>query len=85
MQELRHASDAILTGIGTALADDPLLTDRIGLPRARPLLRVVLDSTLRLPLDSKLVQSANGDLLVVGTSRRLAANGAAPSKAAASK
>lgn len=69
VQELRHASDAIITGIGTALADDPLLTDRIGLPRARPLQRVVLDSTLRLPLESKLVRSAkNGDLLIAATS-----------------
>jgi diaminohydroxyphosphoribosylaminopyrimidine deaminase/5-amino-6-(5-phosphoribosylamino)uracil reductase len=68
VQELRHASDAILTGIGTVLGDDPRMTDRTGLPRARPLLRVVLDSTLRLPLDSKLVRSANQDLLVAGTS-----------------
>ncbi len=68
VQGLRHAADAIVTGIGTVLADDPLLTDRSGLPRARPLLRVVLDSTLRLPLDSKMVQSAAGDLLVVATS-----------------
>ena len=68
VQELRHATDAMITGIGTALADDPLLTDRSGLPRARPLLRVVLDSTLRLPLDSKLVQSAAGDVLVATTS-----------------
>ena len=68
VQELRHAADAILTGIGTALADDPLLTDRTGLPRARPLLRVVLDSTLRLPLESRLAQSAQNDLIVVGTS-----------------
>lgn len=68
VQELRHASDAIITGIGTALADDPLLTDRIGLPRARPLQRVVLDSTLRLPLESRLVRSAKGDLLVAATS-----------------
>jgi diaminohydroxyphosphoribosylaminopyrimidine deaminase/5-amino-6-(5-phosphoribosylamino)uracil reductase len=68
VQELRHASDAIVTGIGTALADDPRLTDRSGLPRARPLWRVVLDSTLRLPLESKLVQTAEGDLIVAATS-----------------
>ncbi len=68
VQDLRHATDAMITGIGTALADDPLLTDRSGLPRARPLLRVVLDSTLRLPLESKLVQSCEGDLLVAATS-----------------
>jgi diaminohydroxyphosphoribosylaminopyrimidine deaminase / 5-amino-6-(5-phosphoribosylamino)uracil reductase len=68
VQELRHASDAIVTGIGTALADDPQLTDRSGSPRARPLLRVVLDSTLRLPLESRLAQTADGDLIVAGTS-----------------
>ena len=55
VQQLRHDCDAILTGIGTALADDPLLTDRSGLPRSRPLLRVVLDSRLRLPIESRLV------------------------------
>lgn len=64
-QTLRHASDAILTGIGTVLADDPLLTDRTGLERSRPLLRIVLDSNLRLPAGSRLVESARGDLLVV--------------------
>ncbi len=68
VQGLRHAHDAIVTGIGTALADDPLLTDRSGLSRTRPLQRVVLDSTLRLPLESKLVRSANGDLLIAATS-----------------
>jgi diaminohydroxyphosphoribosylaminopyrimidine deaminase / 5-amino-6-(5-phosphoribosylamino)uracil reductase len=68
VQGLRHASDAIVTGIGTALADDPQLTDRSGLPRTRPLVRVVLDSTLRLPLESRLVQTANNDLIVAGTS-----------------
>jgi len=68
VQQLRHHSDAILTGIGTVLADDCLLTDRTGLPRSRPLLRIVLDSRLRLPLDSQMVRSAAGDVLVVGTS-----------------
>src|SRR5271163_2519305 len=64
VHRLRHSVDAVLTGIGTVLADDPLLTDRSGFPRRRPLLRVVLDSQLRLPLDSKLVQSADCDVAV---------------------
>ena len=64
VQTLRWQADAVLTGIGTVLADDPLLTDRSGRPRRRPLLRVVLDSALRLPLDSKLVASAQNDLLI---------------------
>jgi diaminohydroxyphosphoribosylaminopyrimidine deaminase / 5-amino-6-(5-phosphoribosylamino)uracil reductase len=64
VQCMRHASDALLTGIGTVLVDDPLLTDRTGLPRRRKLLRVVLDSRLRLPLRSKLVRSADQDVLV---------------------
>ncbi|HEX4578099.1 MAG TPA: bifunctional diaminohydroxyphosphoribosylaminopyrimidine deaminase/5-amino-6-(5-phosphoribosylamino)uracil reductase RibD [Edaphobacter sp.] len=91
VQLLRHASDAVLTGIGTVLADDPQLTDRSGLfgpnnlPRRRPLLRVILDTHLRIPLTSQLVRSAasassNGsesDLLI------LCGSLAPPSKAAA--
>ena len=64
VQELRHESDAIMVGVGTIIADDPLLTDRTGLPRRRPLLRVVLDSRLRLPLESRLVKTAKDDVLV---------------------
>jgi diaminohydroxyphosphoribosylaminopyrimidine deaminase/5-amino-6-(5-phosphoribosylamino)uracil reductase len=64
VHRMRHASDAIITGVDTVIADDALLTDRSGLPRRRPLLRVVLDSSLRLPLDSKLVRSAQDDVLV---------------------
>jgi diaminohydroxyphosphoribosylaminopyrimidine deaminase / 5-amino-6-(5-phosphoribosylamino)uracil reductase len=65
VQHLRHAADAVLTGIGTVLADNPLLTDRSGARRRRSLLRVVLDTHLRIPLDSQLVCSAQNDLLVV--------------------
>ena len=64
VQKLRHEYDAILTGIGTIVADDPLLTDRSGQTRRRPLLRVILDSHLRLPFDSRITQSAEHDLLV---------------------
>ena len=65
VQELRHASDAILVGVGTIIADDPLLTDRTGRPRRRPLLRLVLDSHLRLPHSSRVVKTADGDVLVL--------------------
>jgi diaminohydroxyphosphoribosylaminopyrimidine deaminase/5-amino-6-(5-phosphoribosylamino)uracil reductase len=57
-QELRHEYDAILVGIGTVLADNPELTYRLNEPRHRALVRVVLDSKLKTPLESKLVQTA---------------------------
>jgi diaminohydroxyphosphoribosylaminopyrimidine deaminase / 5-amino-6-(5-phosphoribosylamino)uracil reductase len=63
-QLLRHQHDAILVGVGTVIADNPLLTDRSGLARRRPLLRVILDSRLRLPLDSRIVQTAKDDVII---------------------
>ena len=64
VHRMRHASDALLTGIGTILADDPLLTDRSGLPRRKRLLRVVLDAKLRLSPKSRIVKTSDDDLLV---------------------
>jgi diaminohydroxyphosphoribosylaminopyrimidine deaminase/5-amino-6-(5-phosphoribosylamino)uracil reductase len=64
VQQLRHQHDAVLVGVGTVMADDPLLTDRSGLLRRRKLLRVILDSYLRTPLASRLVQTADHDVLV---------------------
>ena len=64
VHRMRHVSDALLTGIGTILADDPLLTDRSGLQRRRRLFRVVLDSRLRLSPKSRIVETADDDLLV---------------------
>jgi diaminohydroxyphosphoribosylaminopyrimidine deaminase / 5-amino-6-(5-phosphoribosylamino)uracil reductase len=65
VHRMRHANDALMVGVGTILADDPLLTDRSDLPRRRPLLRVVLDSSLRTPLDSQIVKTAYQDVLIM--------------------
>ena len=65
VHELRHAMDAIMVGVGTVIADDPLLTDRTGLPRRRPLLRVILDSRLRLPRESRVAKTCRNDVLVL--------------------
>jgi diaminohydroxyphosphoribosylaminopyrimidine deaminase / 5-amino-6-(5-phosphoribosylamino)uracil reductase len=61
---LRHQCDAIMVGIGTIEADNPQLTDRSGLARRRPIMRCVLDSRLRIALDSKLIQSCNNDVTI---------------------
>jgi diaminohydroxyphosphoribosylaminopyrimidine deaminase/5-amino-6-(5-phosphoribosylamino)uracil reductase len=65
VQQLRHQNDAILVGVGTVMADDPLLTDRSGLPRRRKLLRVILDSYLRIPPASRVIQTAESDVLIL--------------------
>ncbi len=64
VQPLRWQADAAMTGVDTVVADDPLLTDRSGFRRRRPLLRVVLDSGLRMPLDCKMINTANNDVVV---------------------
>ena len=67
VQRLRHEADALLTGIGTVLVDNPRMTDRTGKPRRQKLLRAVVDSQLRLPLKSNLVKSADADVAVFTT------------------
>jgi diaminohydroxyphosphoribosylaminopyrimidine deaminase/5-amino-6-(5-phosphoribosylamino)uracil reductase len=58
VHRLRAMNDAILVGIGTALADDPLLTSRLPGMADRSPVRVVFDASLRLPLDGRLAASA---------------------------
>ena len=64
VQPLRWQADAAMVGVDTVVADDPMLTDRSGLRRRRPLQRIVLDSALRMPLDSKMVASAKSDVVI---------------------
>jgi diaminohydroxyphosphoribosylaminopyrimidine deaminase/5-amino-6-(5-phosphoribosylamino)uracil reductase len=66
---MRAMSDAVLTGIGTALSDDPLLTCRLPGMGERSPVRIVLDSNLRLPLDGRLVATAREVPLWLVTSR----------------
>lgn len=70
VHELRHEHDAILIGGNTALVDDPLLTDRSGKPRRRPLVRIVLDNQLRLDPTSKLANTATEAATIVFTNSR---------------
>jgi diaminohydroxyphosphoribosylaminopyrimidine deaminase / 5-amino-6-(5-phosphoribosylamino)uracil reductase len=64
VQPMRWAADAVLTGVDTVIADDPLMTDRSGNRRRRPLQRIVLDSALRMPLDARLVKTVQDDVVV---------------------
>jgi diaminohydroxyphosphoribosylaminopyrimidine deaminase / 5-amino-6-(5-phosphoribosylamino)uracil reductase len=82
VHELRHEYDAILVGAGTALADDPLLTDRSGSARRRPLARVILDETLRLSPLSRLAQTSREAPVLVFASEQSAASSSAATLAA---
>ncbi len=65
---LRSASDGILVGLGTVVADDPRLTARV--PRAAHPARIVVDSRLRVPLEARIVRTANDVRTLVATTQR---------------
>jgi len=67
IHELRARCDAIMVGVNTVLCDDPMLTVRLAEPR-RPLIRVVLDATLRTPAQSRLVRTASEQKVIIYTS-----------------
>ena len=76
-QHLRRMADAILVGIGTVLFDDPELNCRAKEPRARPLLRVVLDSRLRTPPAARLFRTCPDYPVLLFCSRHAAESRAA--------
>jgi diaminohydroxyphosphoribosylaminopyrimidine deaminase/5-amino-6-(5-phosphoribosylamino)uracil reductase len=85
VQPLRWQADAGAHRRGYGAGRRPLLTDRSGLRRRRPLLRVVLDSALRMPLDSKMVATAQNDLVVFTVSKTKPAPKSCGSAACASR
>jgi len=68
VHSLRHESDAILIGANTAAVDDPQLTDRSRRPRSRPLVRIVLDSKLRISPNSNLARAGDASPTIIYTS-----------------
>ncbi|QTM01592.1 bifunctional diaminohydroxyphosphoribosylaminopyrimidine deaminase/5-amino-6-(5-phosphoribosylamino)uracil reductase RibD [Mannheimia sp. ZY171111] len=65
VQETRHQYSAIMVGVETVLADDPMLNSRM--PNAKQPVRIVCDSQLRTPLDCKLVQTAKAYRTIIAT------------------
>jgi diaminohydroxyphosphoribosylaminopyrimidine deaminase/5-amino-6-(5-phosphoribosylamino)uracil reductase len=65
VHKLRRRAQAILVGVNTVIADDPLLTARLS--RGKKLTRIVLDSHLRIPLDCKLIKTAKKSPVLIYT------------------
>ena len=72
----RHALSGIMVGIGTVLADDPLLTCRISEETGKNPVRIICDTNLKIPLDSKVVQTAKSIPTIVAASARNASEDA---------
>ncbi len=68
VHRLRARTDAVMVGVGTVLADDPLLTSRLGKGRTRDPLRIILDTHLRIPREAKVlsVPSQASTLIAAG-------------------
>ena len=65
VHDLRHQYDAIMIGGRTARSDDPLLTDRSGKKRRRPLVRIVIEQYLRISPESQLVQTTDAGPVII--------------------
>lgn len=67
VQRIRHEHDAILVGANTVVVDNPLLTDRSGEVRNRPLVRIILDNSLSISLNSQVVLTARETPTIIFT------------------
>lgn len=65
VHQLRNTCDAIMVGIGTVLKDDPMLNTRLNQPDTKDPIRVIIDSQLDLPLQSKIVRSAKEQRTII--------------------
>ena len=68
VHQLRNEMDAVVTGVRTVIADDPLLTCRI--PHGRNPWRVILDAHLRIPISAKLLHQADSERTIIVTGQR---------------
>ena len=71
VMRMRNKYKAIMIGIGTALADDPMLTCRLTEGKTRNPIRIVCDKNLRLPLESNLVKTANEVPTIIACSNQV--------------
>ncbi len=72
VQKLRAESDGVMVGVNTVIKDDPMLIPRIGLKRK--ITRIVVDTHLRIPLNSRLVRSSKVHPLIIAVSRSASAS-----------
>jgi diaminohydroxyphosphoribosylaminopyrimidine deaminase/5-amino-6-(5-phosphoribosylamino)uracil reductase len=71
VHELRHRVSAIMVGIGTVLADDPMLTTRLDVKEGKDPIRVIVDSKGRIPLESKVINSNSKARTILATTNKI--------------
>jgi len=72
VHRLRNQVDGILVGVGTVMADDPLLTTRLGKGRGRDPVRIIVDTNLRIPVNARVLGHAKGSETLIAVSEDIA-------------